>query len=69
MIPEGLNRVTGCRACDEGRYLCDEHRGECDHSNREDTATPDADFCLDCGQYVALIGFEDEEGHPTWDVI
>lgn len=70
MIPEGLFRVTGCRACDYGRYLCDEHGAECDHENRdEEVGSFDAQLCLDCGKFVGPIGEEDELGRPTWEAL
>ena len=56
-LPEGLFRVTGCRACDEGRYLCFEHQGDCEHDNRDEEGRYfDPQLCLDCGNFVGLIG-------------
>ena len=70
MIPDGLYRVTGCRACDEGEYLCEEHRVDCDHIDVElddDGIAGRVFWCKECGDQVGLIGEEDEEGHPTWE--
>jgi hypothetical protein len=61
--------VDMCRDCGAAHRMTGPCPRDCEHRNREvDELWMRTEWCLDCEQWVAPTGEEDEEGHPTWEI-
>ena len=56
-----------CRDCGLAHNV-HEDCPECPHDNRE-PSTAGAWLCLDCNNFIAPIGAEDDEGRPAWELL
>lgn len=58
-----------CRDCGESHLAGGPCPADCAHARRTEGRDYETATCLDCGRFVALIGEEDEEGRPTWEIL